>query len=61
MNKITTLTDLIEKLLEIESNHEGLSPVYVDIGDEFLEINFVEFIELGNNDKFVTLNCEVNY
>jgi hypothetical protein len=61
VNKITTLTDLIEALLEIENNHEGLSPVYVDIGDEFLEINLVEFIELGNGDKFVSLNCEADY
>jgi hypothetical protein len=61
MNKITTLTDLIDALLEIENNHEGLSPIYVDIGDEFLEINLVEFIELENGDKFVSLNCGEDY
>lgn len=60
--KIETLTDLIEELLKIENNHEGLSQVYVDIGyGELLKINSVEFVELGNSDKFVSLNCEEDY
>jgi hypothetical protein len=56
MNKIETLTDLIEELLKIESEYNGSYPVYLDNGFERFNIDSVTLneFEAGNKSVYIT-------
>jgi hypothetical protein len=56
MNKIETLTDLIEELLKIESEYNGLYSIYLDNGFERFNIDSVTLneFEAGNKSVYIT-------